>query len=132
MLFIHQQIQSFLNLGACKEFPIMAKPRIPKKDKEANVKRASTVTNIPPPVADVKPEFAQPVVAAVSAPDTAKTEMKKPEVRPATRKPEIVKSEGRANLLPINLDEEGGRVTIDLTHSGSSPRSRVVSASRRS
>src|SRR4051794_22071520 len=106
MLFIHQQIQSFLNLGACKEFPIMAKPRIPKKSKEADVKQASTVTNIPSPVADVKPEFAQPVAAAVSAPDTAKTEVKRPDMRPATRKSEIVKSDGRANLLPINLDEE--------------------------
>jgi Protein of unknown function (DUF2934) len=110
MLFIHQQIQSFLNLGACKEFPNMAKPRVPRKGKEADVKQASTFTNTPPRVADVKPEFAQPVVAAVSAPDTAKTEVKKPEVRPTTRKPEIVKSEGRATLLPINLDEEVRRL----------------------
>ena len=34
MLFIHQQIQSFLNLGVCKEYPIMAKPRFPKKTNE--------------------------------------------------------------------------------------------------
>jgi hypothetical protein len=110
MLFIHQQIQSFLNLGACKEFPIMAKPRVPRKGKEADVKQASTFTNTPPPVADVKPELAQPVVAAVFAPETVKPELKKPEVRPTTRKPEIVKSEGRANLLPINLEEEVRRL----------------------
>jgi hypothetical protein len=110
MLFIHQQIQSFLNLGACKEFPIMAKPRVPKKSKEADVKQASTITNTPPPVADLKPEFAQPSVAAVSAPDTAKLEQKNPEVRPTPRKPEIVKSESRANLLPINLEEEVRRL----------------------
>ena len=108
MLFIHQQIQSFLNLGACKEFPIMAKPRVPRKGKEANAIQASTVTNAPPPVADVKPEFAPPASAAVFA--TTTPELKKPEVRPTTRKPEIVKSESRANLLPINLDEEVRRL----------------------
>jgi len=110
MLFIHQQIQSFLNLGACKEFPIMAKPRVPRKGKEADVKQASTITNTPPLVTSVKPEFAQPTVAAVATPDAAKLEVKKPESRPMTRKPEIVKSEGRANLLPINLEEEVRRL----------------------
>jgi hypothetical protein len=30
MLFIHQQIQSFLNLGGCKEYPTMARPKSPK------------------------------------------------------------------------------------------------------
>jgi hypothetical protein len=110
MLFIHQQIQSFLNLGTCKEFPIMAKPRGPKKSKEADVKQASTIVNTPPPAADVKPALAQPAVAAVFAPETAKPELKKPEVRPTIRKPEIVKSEGRANLLPINLEEEVRRL----------------------
>jgi len=79
MLFIHQQIQSFLNLGACKEFPIMAKPRVPRKGKEADVKQASTITNTPPLVASVKPEFAQPTVAALATPDAAKLEVKKPE-----------------------------------------------------
>ena len=88
----------------------MAKPRVPRKGKEADAKQAATVTNTPPPAADVKPEFAPPVAAAISAPDTAKPELKKPEVRPTARKPEIVKSEGRANLLPINMEEEVRRL----------------------
>ena len=88
----------------------MAKPRVPKKSKEADVKQASTIVNTPPPADAVKPEFAQPAVAAVFAPETAKPELKKPELRPSTRKPEIVKSEGRANLLPINLEEEVRRL----------------------
>lgn len=93
----------------------MAKPRIPRKSKDVDVKQASTITNTPPPVADVKPEFVQPVASAVSAPETAKPEVKKlevkqSEVRPTTRKPEIVKSESRANLLPINLEEEVRRL----------------------
>jgi hypothetical protein len=86
----------------------MAKPRVPRKGKEADARQASTVTNTPPPVAEVKPEFAQPSSAAVFA--TPTPELKKPEVRPSTRKPEIVKSESRANLLPINLDEEVRRL----------------------
>ena len=88
----------------------MAKPRVPRKGKEADVKQASTITNTPPLVTSVKPEFAQPTVAAVATPDAAKLEVKKPESRPMTRKPEIVKSEGRANLLPINLEEEVRRL----------------------
>ena len=88
----------------------MAKPRVPRKGKEADVKQASTITNTPPLVASVKAELAQPAVTAVSTPDAAKLEMKKPESRPMTRKPEIVKSEGRANLLPINLEEEVRRL----------------------
>ena len=45
MLFIHQQIQSFLNLGACKEYPIMAKPKFPKKSN--GVKASVSTTNTP-------------------------------------------------------------------------------------
>jgi hypothetical protein len=86
----------------------MAKPRVPRKGKEVDVKQASTITNTPPPVADVKPEFAPAAAAAVFAPTTP--EAKKPELRPTPRKPEIVKSEPRANLLPINLEEEVRRL----------------------
>lgn len=87
----------------------MAKPRSPKKAKETDVKQASTITNTPS-VADLKPDFTQPAVTAASAPDTAKVEVKKPEVTPTLRKPEIVKSESRATLLPINLEEEVRRL----------------------
>src|ERR1051326_1706056 len=110
MLFIHQQIQSFLNLGACKEFPIMAKPRVPRKGKEADVKQSSTIANTLPPLADAKPEFQPAAAAAIATPDTAKLEPKKPELRSITRKPEIVKTDVRANLLPINLEEEVRRL----------------------
>ena len=88
----------------------MAKPRVPRKGKEVDTRQASTVTNTPPPVADVKPEFAPPVVATVSATETTRVEVKKPELRPTLRKPEIVKPESRATLLPINLEEEVRRL----------------------
>ena len=88
----------------------MAKPRVPRKGKEVDLKQASTLTNAPPPVADVKPESVQPVAVAVAAPDMAEPEVKKAEMRATVRKPEIVKSEARANLLPINLEEEVRRL----------------------
>jgi hypothetical protein len=112
MLFIHQQIQSFLNLGACKEFPIMTKPRVPRKGKQLDAKDAAAFTNTPL-VSEVKAEQKEVAVVAASAtaglqdptPEPKRTEPKK-----ATRRPEIVKTEPRANLLPINLEEEVRRL----------------------
>jgi Protein of unknown function (DUF2934) len=94
MLFIHQQIQSFLNLGACKEYPVMAKPKFPKK---TNQPKDATTSSLPPlPEATLE-------TAATASPAT---ETRKPETRKAARKPEIVRSEPRANLVPINLEDE--------------------------
>jgi hypothetical protein len=102
MLFIHQQIQSFLNLGACKEFPTMAKPRSPKKNIAVNPATAPEVS-VP-----VSHNVSNPSVAADSAttPQFAAPETKKTETRPAARKPEIVRSDARATVVPINLEDE--------------------------
>ena len=66
----------------------MAKPRVPKK--------VSNDTSVPAAVeaASTAPTASGNGAAAVAAP--AKS----------TRKPAIVKSEPRANLVPINLEEE--------------------------
>jgi hypothetical protein len=45
-------------------------------------------------------------MATVPVIETVKTEPVKTEPKKATRKPEIVRSEPRANLVPINLEEE--------------------------
>jgi hypothetical protein len=50
---------------------------------------------------------AAPYVAATTTP-----EQNAPEFTKTTRKPEIVKSEGRANLLHINLEEEVRRLAF--------------------
>src|SRR5260370_422471 len=102
MLFINQQIQSFLNLGGCKEYPIMAKPKFPKKNN--NVKETISATSSPVPSSDATSD-ATIKTAEASAPPSA-TETKKTETRKAARKPEIVRSEPRANLVPINLEDE--------------------------
>src|SRR5690348_17431293 len=89
MLFLHQPIQSFLSLGVCKEYTHMAKPRVPKKQNgEAS---AATTLAASAPIADLE----------TSASATAVAEPKKP-----ARKPAIVKTDGRTNLVPINVDEE--------------------------
>src|SRR5260370_40937640 len=98
MLFIHQQIQTFLNLGGCKEYPIMAKPKFPKKTNgvKETVPAASSLAT--PAETNFGPAEA---LAAASVTETPKAETRK-----AARKPEIVKTDPRANLVPINLEDE--------------------------
>src|SRR5579864_8766328 len=105
MLFIHQQIQSFLNLGVCKEYPIMSKPRFPKKTTE-------TTTSNPLPQSDASARSGNGAsAAAVSETQTPETAV---ETRKTTRKPEIVRNEVRANLVPINVEEEVRRLAYLL------------------
>ena len=75
----------------------MAKPKFPNK-KTNHVK--DTITSSPPPVPEATME-----TAAASAASPA-TETRKTETRKAARKPEIVRTEPRANLVPINLEDE--------------------------
>ena len=112
-MFIHHQIQSFLNLGACKEYPTMTKPKFPKKSN--GVKDSAFPTNTPPPVSDIKVGPVEPVVSALSGTAAGKTETKKAELKKTARKPEIVKSEPRANLVPINLEDEIRRLAYLLS-----------------
>lgn len=109
MLFIHQQIQSFLNLGGCKEFLIMAKPRTPKK---TNGKETFTPTSVARPV-DTSVTPAEAIAAAPATGingagiiGTGINGTKKTGAKKAAPRPEIVRNDSRANIVPINLDEE--------------------------
>jgi DUF2934 family protein len=114
MLFIHQQIQSFLNLGGCKEYSLMAKPKFPKKSND--VKETISATSSPVRGSDTNIGTADGLAAATVA------ETKKTETRKTARKPEIVKSEPRANLVPINLEDEIRRFAYLLSeHRGFEP-----------
>jgi len=64
----------------------MAKPKFPKK----------TYGDAPIP----------PVEASASPAEQKPVETAQPEAKRSVRKPSIVKSENRANIVPINLDEE--------------------------
>lgn len=73
----------------------MAKPRTPKKSIPVNETSQPTALST---------ETGTGVAAAAAlAPES---ETKAPEVRKTTRKPEIVRTDGRANLIPINLEDE--------------------------
>jgi len=75
----------------------MAKPKSPKK---TNIAKDASTTSSPPPVPEANLEPAE-ASAAIPA-----TETKKTETRRAARKPAIVRTEARANLIPINLEDE--------------------------
>jgi len=74
----------------------MAKPKFPKKN---NVVKETVSPTSAVPVSDTNVGPAE--AASPTATETRKTEIKK-----IARKPEIVKSEPRANLVPINLEDE--------------------------
>ena len=74
----------------------MARPRVPKKTNgEAGVQPA------------------QPVSATFTAAET--TIVSNPEPSNISRKPSIVKSDARANLVPINLEDEVRRLAYLLS-----------------
>jgi hypothetical protein len=107
MLFIHQQIQSFLNLGGCKEYFTMAKPRLPKKTNGATQPNSATSSPVPSSDTNLEP------TAALAA--STRTEPKKTQSKRPTRKPEIVRTEPRANLVPINVEDEIRRLAYLLS-----------------
>jgi hypothetical protein len=92
----------------------MAKPRVPRKGKQLDAKDAAAFTNTPL-VSELKAEPKEVAAVVASATEIgyqvpANPEPKKTEPKKAARRPEIVKSEPRANLLPINLEEEVRRL----------------------
>ena len=75
----------------------MAKPKFPKKASGAN----ESIINPTPQPAPIPEANLAPVETS-----SASTPMKKSATRKPAAKPEIVKSEPRANLVPINLENE--------------------------
>jgi hypothetical protein len=97
MLFLHQPIQSFLNLGVCKEYLIMPRTKPSKKNNgEASV-TPGTVTPTPETTTSA---------AGVTNMEPAK----KPTI--VASKPRI---DGRANLVPINVEDEVRRLAYLLS-----------------
>jgi DUF2934 family protein len=82
----------------------MAKPKNPRKSTEGKASVSSA--NTPPHISDASVAPMDAPAAALSAQENGKIETRKTESRRAVRKPEIVKSEPRANLVPINLEDE--------------------------
>jgi len=96
----------------------MAKPKVPKTSNGA--KESVSTTNTPPPVMDSTPATEQTASAVLSATDAEgkidmKTETRKTGSRKTVRKPEIVKTDSRATLVPINLEDEIRRLAYLLS-----------------
>lgn len=72
----------------------MAKPKAPKK-----------TTDVKEAVSNPQPMSTQPMSTAAAAAAPAMEPASKP-AKARTKKPEIVRSEPRANLVPINMDDE--------------------------
>jgi hypothetical protein len=97
MSFIYQQFNSFLNLGMCKEYSIMARSKTPQGTKQKD----TVISNSTP---------ATPTTQVVAA-GTTQTEANRPE----TRKLEIVKTDSRNNVVPMNLEDEVRRRAYELS-----------------
>jgi hypothetical protein len=110
MLFIHQQIHSFLNLGACKEYPNMARPKSPKKSNEVKETVAATSNPLPLSEAGLGQADGSSAVAVAGNPTPHAATQTQSEARKPAKKPEIVRTEPRANLVPINVEEEVRRL----------------------
>jgi Protein of unknown function (DUF2934) len=88
----------------------MAKLRFPKST--TDVKDPVSSTNGNPSLSDIRADTSvglADVPPASAAPESKKAETKKP-----ARKPEIVKTEARANLVPINVEDEIRRLAYLL------------------
>jgi hypothetical protein len=114
-MWFAQQLNSFLNLGECKEYPIMARSKSipgsktsrtstnPAKDQSVN----GSLVNPPAPEALV-PGAASTEIAPAGrlAPDAKATA--------ESRKLEVVKNDSRKNVVPINLEDEIRRRAYEL------------------
>ncbi len=97
----------------------MAKPKAPKKNVggQGIVPAAITPTPVPTELAASATAPVPPTQA--SKPETRQTEQKteprKAEPKRVNGKPEIIKTESRSNLVPINMDEEIRRLAYLLS-----------------
>jgi len=89
----------------------MARPKFPKNT--SDVKETVSNTNSPTSLSDIRSDTS--VGLAEVPPASAGTEPRKTEIKRPTRKPEIVKTEARANLVPINVEDEIRRLAYLLS-----------------
>lgn len=85
----------------------MAKPKLPKKNNSVKETLPTRPASSPDTISETK-AVAAPVVEQMAEPQ-------KKEARKTVRKPEIVKTEPRTNLVPINLEDEIRRLAYLLS-----------------
>jgi Protein of unknown function (DUF2934) len=116
------QLNSFLNLGECKEYSIMARSKSIPSSKSSRNATNKAVTGSAANAAEVKPAAEETLPqtgpedgisqeATLTPEDTGAKEVRG---LPEPRKLEIVKNEFRKNVLPINLEDEIRRRAYEL------------------
>jgi hypothetical protein len=118
-MWFAEQLNSFLNLGECKEYPIMARSKsIPgsktirtttdtDKGKEQTVTGNSVSSSEVQAVGKETPpqELRQGSTLSPARAIASESNVTK-EIKAEPRKLEVVKSEPRKNVVPINLEDE--------------------------
>jgi Protein of unknown function (DUF2934) len=123
-MWFSEQINSFLDLGICKEYSIMARQKsisggkTPRARKEQPAVNAPVIPDGNPIAAEAAPVSAQPEVKPIEAKpvDVKPIEVKAVEAKPVAeiRKFELHKTEPRKNVVPINIEEEIRRRAYEL------------------
>jgi hypothetical protein len=126
-MWFTQQLNTFLNLGECKEYPIMAKSKstpgskvnrtnpIPNPSNEQNGTSNSAILPELSAVAETAPAVVPEVKATPEARVTPDSKTKlEAKAAPDARKFELMKNESRTNVVPINLDDEIRRRAYEL------------------
>jgi DUF2934 family protein len=96
-MWFNKPLNSFLNLGICKEYPNMARSKSISGGK--TVSKEQTGVSNPASVPETK------TVSAETAPSR---------MAPEVRKLAVVKGESRKNIVPINLEDEIRRRAYEL------------------
>jgi hypothetical protein len=104
-MWFTQQLNSFLDLGICKEFPNMARKKS-TSDKANPTSKEDVINSTSVP--DVNP------VAEAAAADIKPDIKPEPKVTPAPRKFEVRRPEPRKNVVPINIEDEIRRRAYEL------------------
>jgi Protein of unknown function (DUF2934) len=131
-MWFSEQLNTFLNLGECKEYPIMARPKSTPGSKTNRVNNntnkeqpgAGNQTNLPEVKAGAETSPAaispEPRVTPASSvlPESKATSEPKAASEPKTtsegRKFEVLKTDSRKNVIPINLEDEIRRRAYEL------------------
>lgn len=95
----------------------MARPRSPKTKKSNEVKEAVPATSNPLPLSEtgLRQADGSSAVEVAGNPTPQAAAQTQSEARKPAKKPEIVRTEPRANLVPINVEEEVRRLAYLLS-----------------
>jgi Protein of unknown function (DUF2934) len=109
-MWFAEQLNSFLNLGECKEYPIMARSKSISGGKADRTSIEQTSTGNPANAPDVNAVAAEKAATQIAPEPKTTPEPRKLEVM----KTEVMKTEPRKNVVPIKLEDEIRRRAYEL------------------